>query len=160
MIKKIKKLIVCIIAAALTMTQTPQIAMARSSSSYDNGDGTFTNPNVYLDVPDIDMIRVGENYYMVSTTMHMSPGCPILKSTDLVNWETVNYVFDRLAASDAANLVNGKNMYGAGQWAASIKYHNNMYYVAFNSNTTGTAYIFSTDDIENGAWERVELGKS
>ena len=73
MIKKIKKLIVCIIAAALTMTQTPQIAMARSSSSSDNGDGTFTNPNVYLDVPDIDMIRVGENYYMVSTTMHMSP---------------------------------------------------------------------------------------
>lgn len=160
MIKKIKKVMICIIVAALTMTQTPQIAKARSSSSSDNGDGTFTNPNVYLDVPDIDMIRVGENYYMVSTTMHMSPGCPILKSTDLVNWETVNYVFDRLTDSDAANLVNGKSMYGAGQWAASIKYHNNMYYVAFNSNTTGTAYIFSTDDIENGSWERVELGKS
>ena len=105
MIKKIKKVMICIIVAALTMTQTPQIAKARSSSSSDNGDGTFTNPNVYLDVPDIDMIRVGENYYMVSTTMHMSPGCPILKSTDLVNWETVNYVFDRLTDSDAANLV-------------------------------------------------------
>ena len=70
--------------------------LAKSSSSSDLGDGTFYNPNVYSDVPDIDMIRVGENYYMVSTTMHMSPGCPILKSTDLVNWETVNYVLTAL----------------------------------------------------------------
>ena len=134
--------------------------MAKSSSSSDLGDGTFYNPNVYSDVPDIDMIRVGENYYMVSTTMHMSPGCPILKSTDLVNWETVNYVFDRLDDSDATNLKNGRSMYGQGQWATSIKYHNDMYYIAFNSNTTGTAYIYSTDDIENGSWDRVKLGSS
>ncbi len=105
------------IVAVLSMTQMPQTVKARSSSTSDIGDGTFFNPNIYSDVPDMDMIRVGENYYMVSTTMHMSPGCPILKSTDLVNWETVNYVFDRLDDSDAANLINGRNMYGAGQWA-------------------------------------------
>ncbi len=160
MISKFKRLLSYTIVVVMIMAHIPQFAKARFSSTSDNGDGTFTNPNVYLDVPDIDMIRVGENYYMVSTTMHMSPGCPILKSTDLVNWETVNYVYDRLADSDAANLLNGQNMYGAGQWAASIKYHNNKYYVAFNSNTTGTAYIFSTDDIENGPWDRVMLGKS
>lgn len=158
-VKLLKQAVATLMTAAMVITIAGATVEARSSSSSDNGDGTFTNPNVYLDVPDIDMIRVDENYYMVSTTMHMSPGCPILKSTDLVNWETCNYVYDRLADSDAANLTNGKDMYGAGQWAASIKYYNERYYVAFNSNTTGTAYIFSTDDIENGSWDRVALGK-
>ncbi|MBW8734638.1 MAG: family 43 glycosylhydrolase, partial [Asticcacaulis sp.] len=44
------------------------------------------NPVIWADVPDIAIIRVGKTYYMSSTTMHMSPGLPIMKSTDLVNW--------------------------------------------------------------------------
>lgn len=108
----------------------------------------FSNPVIYADVPDIDMIRVNDTYYMVSTTMHLSPGCPIMKSKDLVNWEIVNYVYDILGDTDAMNLRNGESMYGNGQWAASLQYHNNKYYVAFNSNTTGHAYIYTTDDIE------------
>jgi beta-xylosidase len=42
------------------------------------------------------MIRVGDTYYMSSTTMHMSPGVPIMKSEDLVNWEIVNYAYQIL----------------------------------------------------------------
>ncbi len=118
---------------------------------------TFNNPFIYSDVPDIDIIRVGSAYYMVSTTMHLSPGVPVMKSTDLVNWETVNYVYDRLDEGDEMNLRNGKSMYGKGQWASSIVYHNGTYYVGFNSNTTGTAYIFQTDDIEKGSWKRTKL---
>lgn len=118
---------------------------------------TFSNPFIYSDVPDIDIIRVDGAYYMVSTTMHLSPGVPVMKSTDLVNWETVNYVYDRLDEGDEMNLRNGKSMYGKGQWASSIVYHNGTYYVGFNSNTTGTAYIFKTDDIEHGSWTRTKL---
>ena len=49
-----------------------------------------TNPIIFADVPDMSMIRVGSTYYMSSTTMHMNPGVPIMKSTDLVNWQLVN----------------------------------------------------------------------
>ena len=61
-------------------------------ASSDNGDGTITNPVIFADVPDPDIIRVDDTFYMVSTTMHMSPGVPVMKSYDLLNWETVNYV--------------------------------------------------------------------
>ena len=57
---------------------------------------TFTNPVIYSDVPDVDVIRVGDDYYMVSTTAHMSPGAPIMHSKDLVNWKIISYVFDEL----------------------------------------------------------------
>ena len=46
-------------------------------------------PGIASDVPDLDIIRVGQNYYMVSTTMNLVPGVPIMKSTDLVHWEII-----------------------------------------------------------------------
>lgn len=149
---------VCALAltVAMAVTMLPTGAQAMTSSSA-NADGTFSNPMIYADVPDIDMIRVGNAYYMVSTTMHLSPGCPIMKSTDLVNWEIVNYVYDILGDADEMNLRNGKSMYGNGQWASSLKYQGGKYYVAFNSNTTGRAYLYTTDDIERGSWEKTEL---
>jgi beta-xylosidase len=81
------------------------------------------NPIIYADVPDMAMIRVGDTYYMSSTTMQMSPGVPIMKSKDLVNWEIVSYAYDRLEESDAMNLSNGKSRYGKGSWASSIRYY-------------------------------------
>ena len=47
------------------------------------------NPIIFADVPDLSMIRVDGTYYMSSTTMHMSPGVPIMKSKDLINWKLV-----------------------------------------------------------------------
>ncbi|MDE6794861.1 MAG: family 43 glycosylhydrolase, partial [Muribaculaceae bacterium] len=58
--------------------------------------GFFHNPVIWADVPDPDVIRVGDDFYMVSTTMHLMPGCPVMHSRDLVNWETIGYVFDKL----------------------------------------------------------------
>lgn len=127
----------------------------------DLGDGTFSNPVIFADVPDEDVIRVGNIYYMVSTTMHMSPGAPIMKSYDLVNWEIVNYVYDCLEEDDARALKNGKNDYAYGQWAASLRYdpYQKRYYVTFSSQTTAKSYFFVTDDIENGSWHRSETEK-
>ncbi|MER5456144.1 family 43 glycosylhydrolase [Micromonospora sp. NPDC002389] len=138
-----------------------------SYTSTDRGDGTYTVPLFRADVPDIGVERVpaAENaegrdiYYMISTTMHLSPGAPIMKSYDLVNWEIVNYVFDRASIGDSFSLRNGQNSYGQGQWASSLRYHDGMFYVAFNTNNLGGAYIYRTDDIENGAWQRTALGR-
>ncbi|WP_431882434.1 family 43 glycosylhydrolase [Micromonospora gifhornensis] len=138
-----------------------------SYTSTDRGDGTYTVPLLRSDVPDISVERVpaAENdegrdiYYMISTTMHLSPGAPIMKSYDLVNWEIVNYVFDRANIGDSFSLRNGQNSYGQGQWASSLRYHDGMFYVAFNTNNLGGAYIYRTDDIENGAWQRTALGR-
>ena len=116
-------------------------------------DNQAENPVIYADVPDMSMVRVGDTYYMSSTTMHMSPGVPIMKSTDLTNWKLVNYAYDVLDTVDALELENGKNSYGRGSWASSIRYHNKTFYVSTFASTTGKTYIFSTKDIENGPWE-------
>lgn len=118
------------------------------------------NPIIHADVPDASIIRVDQNYYMSSTTMHMSPGVPIMKSKDLVNWEIVNYAYDTLGNQDALELENGENAYGAGSWASSLRYHNGMYYVSTFAQTTGKTHIFKTKDIENGPWEEISFAPS
>ena len=112
------------------------------------------NPIIWADVPDMSMVRVGDTYYMSSTTMHLSPGVPIMKSKDLVNWQIINYAYDTLANFDAMNLVNGKSSYGKGSWASCIRYHKGMFYVSTFASITGKTYIFTTKDIEKGPWVR------
>ena len=113
------------------------------------------NPLIFADVPDMSMVRVGKNYYMSSTTMHMSPGVPIMQSTDLVNWKLVNYAYDTLADVDAMNLVNGQSTYGRGSWASCIRYHKGRFYVSSFASTTNKTYIYSTTNIEKGPWKRI-----
>lgn len=111
------------------------------------------NPIIYADVPDLSMIRVGNTYYMSSTTMHLSPGLPIMKSKDLVNWKILNYAYDTLDNVDELNLTNGKSTYGRGSWASSLRYHKSTYYVTTFAGTTGKTYIYSTKNIEKGNWK-------
>ncbi|MEH7177037.1 glycoside hydrolase family 43 protein [Neobacillus vireti] len=114
----------------------------------------LTNPIMWADVPDVDVIRVGTVYYMVSTSMHTLPGCPIMKSENLADWEIIGYVFDTLEENDAHNLMDGKNIYGQGSWAASLRYHNETFYVCFSSNDMDRFYMYQTKDIESGEWKR------
>lgn len=122
--------------------------------------GRAQNPIIYADVPDMAMIRVGDTYYMSSTTMHMSPGLPIMKSTDLVNWELASYGYEILDDVDALNLENGRSAYGAGSWASSLRYHNGTCYAATFSSTTGKTYVYMTRDIERGPWQAVSFRPS
>lgn len=110
------------------------------------------NPIIFADVPDMSIVRVGDTYYMSSTTMHMSPGVPIMKSNDLVNWHLISYAYDTLNV-DALNLSNGKSTYGRGSWASSFRYHQGMYYVTTFAQTTGKTYIFTTKDPEKDPWK-------
>lgn len=122
---------------------------------------TAVNPLIYADVPDMSMVRVDDTYYMSSTTMHMVPGVPIMKSKDLVNWELVSYAYDRLTDDvPSMNLDDGQNTYGRGSWASCIRYHKGMYYVSTFAQTTGKTYFFMTRDIEKGPWKRVEFAPS
>lgn len=118
------------------------------------------NPIIWADVPDIAIIRVGDTYYMSSTTMHMSPGLPIMKSKDLVNWELASYAYDTLADNDALNLQNGKNAYGAGSWASSLRYHDGTFYVSTFSSTSGKTHIYTTKDADNGPWKETSFAPS
>lgn len=111
------------------------------------------NPMLWADVPDPDVTRVGDTYYLVSTTMHLMPGAPIMTSKDLKNWETVGYIFDRLTDSPKYDLLNG-TVYGRGQWATSLKYHNGKFYALLAPNERGAmgdTYIFSAEKAE-GPW--------
>jgi len=118
------------------------------------------NPIIFADVPDMSMIRVNDTYYMSSTTMHMSPGVPIMKSTDLVNWKLVNYAYETLVSNDDMNLENGKSAYGRGSWASSIRYHNGTYYVSTFSATSGKTHLYITRDIEKGPWTAISFHPS
>lgn len=115
---------------------------------------TFRNPVIYADVPDMSVTRAGDYYYMISTTMHLMPGGPVMRSRDLVHWETVSYVFDKLTDNSKYDLLGG-TVYGLGQWASSIRYHNGRFYVFFSPNDAPfRGYVFTTED-PTGKWELV-----
>lgn len=115
------------------------------------------NPIIFADVPDMSMVRVGDTYYMSSTTMHMSPGVPIMKSKDLVNWRLVSYAYDTLVSNDEMNLTNGKSTYGRGSWASCIRYHGGMFYVSTFAATSGKTHIYTTKNIEKGPWKEISF---
>lgn len=115
------------------------------------------NPIIWADVPDPDIIRVKDCYYMVSTSMHMIPGCPIMKSRDLAHWEIINYVFDQIDDNEAHNLLDNNGIYGKGSWAATLKQHNGRYYVGFSSNDLNQFCLYMTRDIERGPWSRISV---
>ncbi len=111
------------------------------------------NPITRLDYPDPDVIRVGDTYYLVSTTMHFMPGCEILRSYDLCHWEHAAFVYDRLDSTPAQRLEGEENIYGKGMWAASIRYHKGVYYICFVANDTHKTYLYTASRVE-GPWEK------
>ena len=121
---------------------------------------TAKNPIIFADVPDMSMIRVGDTYYMSSTTMHMSPGLPVMSSKDLVNWKLVSYCYDTLVSNDEMNLNNGKFTYGRGSWASCIRYHKGTYYVTTFSATSGRTHVYTTKNIEKGSWKSTSFKPS
>ena len=116
----------------------------------DNGNGTYTNPVVRADIPDPDVIRVGDTYYMVSTTMVHFPGATILKSKDMVNWEYCANPLEKLLDDDRYNLRNGQNFYSRGMWACSMKYHDGKFYILINGNDSRAWLLTATDP--EGKW--------
>lgn len=131
------------------------IALTNNLLAQDIKQTSYTNPLIWADIPDLSITRNGEDYYLISTTMHLMPGAPIMKSKDLVHWEIVSYVFDTLNDNSKYNLLDG-TVYGRGQWASSIRYHKGKYYVLFSPNDEPyRSYLYSTTDPVNKKWELV-----
>ncbi|MCH5376644.1 MAG: glycoside hydrolase 43 family protein, partial [Planctomycetes bacterium] len=120
----------------------------------DNGNGTYSNPLFYEEFEDPDVIRVGDDYYLAGTTMHMNPGVQIMHSKDLVNWRLASYCIDRLDLGPAFRL-EGSNIYGRGIWAPCIRYHDGMFYVFSNVNGVGLQVFRSKSAY--GPWQRNQL---
>ncbi|MGB2819944.1 MAG: family 43 glycosylhydrolase [Phycisphaerae bacterium] len=120
----------------------------------DNGNGTYSNPLFYEEFEDPDVIRVGEDYYLAGTTMHMNPGLMVMHSRDMVNWQLASYCIDRLDLGPAFRLEGG-NIYGQGIWAPCIRYHDGTFYVLSNVNGVGTQVFRSKSP--NGPWARNQL---
>lgn len=115
----------------------------------------YRNPILNMDVPDMALCHANGYYYMVSTTMHLMPGGPIMRSKDMKTWETVSYVFDRIEDGERYDLLNGKTVYGQGQWASSIRYHKGKFYVWFTVNgAPGKGFVFCADKAE-GPWKLI-----
>ena len=129
----------------------------------DQGDGTYVNPLLNADFPDIDVIRVGDVYYMATTTMYHFPGATILKSKDLVNWEYCANPLQKVDDNDAYNLKNGWWHYSQGQWAASLNYHEGKFYLYFicygRQGIDDTQNILLTATDPEGEWQMTKMSE-
>jgi len=122
----------------------------------DNGDGTYKNPVINADYSDPDAIRVGDDYYMISSSFTHIPGLPILHSKDLVNWKLIGHALKKQPPYE----VYDKVQHGAGVWAPSIRYHNNEFYIYYPDPDYGI-YLVKAKNI-TGPWSEpllVEAGK-
>lgn len=124
----------------------------------DNGNGSFTNPIFYDEFSDPDLIRVGDHFYMVGTTMHAVPGLPVLRSRDLVNWTFLTYAMPGFGAGDEFRLAGGRESYGQGIWAPCIRYHAGTFYIFSNINGHGLQVFTARDPA--GPWQQRSLGRS
>ena len=142
------------ISAAAAADSAGTSSSAARHWTADNGNGTYSNPLFYEEFEDPDPIRVGDDYYLAGTTMHMNPAVQLMHSKDLVNWELAGYCADKLDLGPAYRLEGG-NIYGRGIWAPCIRYHDGMFYVF--SNVNGAALqVFRSKSI-NGPWEHNQL---
>ncbi len=141
-------LFLCIFACCAQLSHAQEI-----QQPVQDEEAFIHNPMLWADCPDPDVIRVDDTFYMVSTTMHLMPGAPVMKSKDLKNWETVGYIFDRLTDSPKYDLLEG-TVYGRGQWATSLKYNDGKFWALFAPNEggpMGQTYICTAPKAE-GPW--------
>ena len=122
----------------------------------DNGNGTYKNPVIHADYSDPDAIRVGDDFYLVSSSFENIPGLPILHSRDLVNWTIIGHALKRQPPYDHFSSPR----HGEGVWAPSIRYHNNEFYIYYPDPDFGI-YLVKSKNIK-GPWSEpvlVQAGK-
>lgn len=112
-------------AVLICVTCAGSLVLAQAPAS-----PTYRNPILFADYSDPDVIRFGDDYYLVASTFHFVPGIPILHSRDLVHWTISGHVVDRLTMSPAYDMEGGSK-YGKGIWAPAVRYHNGLFYVYF-----------------------------
>lgn len=117
----------------------------------DQGNGTYVNPVLPSDYSDLDCIRVGTDYYAISSTFQYSPGMVILHSKDMVNWAIIGHVVSDITQIGPDMNWDKMNRYGKGIWAGAIRYHDGKFRVYFGTPDEG--YFMSTAKNAAGPWE-------
>lgn len=112
----------------------------------DNGDGSYKNPVLHADYSDPDAVRVGNDYYMISSSFEDVPGLPILHSKDLVNWSLLGHALPRLVPEKHFSIPR----HGEGVWAPSIRYHKGEFYIYYPDPDFGIYLIKAKDP--KGPW--------
>lgn len=143
-----KKLLLSVFLSLVTLSTLLNAQVTEEDSVFmgsvwgpDNGDGTYTNPILYADYSDPDIVRDGDDFYMVASSFNCVPGLPVLHSNDLVNWTIINHVFEQKPPYD----VFATPGHGNGVWAPSIRLHNGTFYVFYGDPDQGV-YMGRTDD--------------
>ncbi|KGO85111.1 glycoside hydrolase [Flavobacterium rivuli WB 3.3-2 = DSM 21788] len=117
----------------------------------DQNDGTYKNPILYADYSDPDVIRVGDDFYMVASSFNETPGLPILHSIDMINWQLVNYAITDVLPLEHYNIPQRGN----GVWAPAIRYHKGEFYIYWGDPDFGIFMVKTKDP--RGKWERPVL---
>ncbi|GGB27281.1 beta-xylosidase [Sphingomonas metalli] len=138
---------------ATALLSTGALAQAWQS---DRGDGSYANPPLYADYPDPDIIRVGRDFYFITTTFANVPGLTIMTSRDLVNWRFVGHVIDRLEGRPEYELKDG-GAYRRGIFAPSLRYRDGVFYIAVTPVGEPTR-IYRSRDIR-GPWTMNRLSE-
>ncbi len=116
----------------------------------DLGNGKYRNPIIDADYSDPDVVRVGSDYYMTSSSFANLPGLQILHTNDLVNWEIVGTALEKYP--DSAFDVPS---HGNGVWAPSIRYHDGEFYICYGDPDRGIFMIKTRDP--RGHWDEPML---
>jgi beta-xylosidase len=116
-----------ILSITLSLTAFAQQPSVSKVWIADNGDGTYKNPILHADYSDPDAIRVGDDYYMTSSSFEDMPGLPILHSKDLVNWRLIGHALKRMPPFEHFSLPR----HGEGVWAPSLRYRNGEFYLYY-----------------------------
>lgn len=127
---------------------------AQTGSWGDQGDGTYRNPILNADYPDVDIEQLGDTYYMISSAQHMSPGMVLLESKDIVNWKTIGHVWPNLFWSPEYNR-DRMDGYKRGVWAGDLAYHDGTWY-CYQIDFQHGLYMSSAKDIR-GPWTEPHL---
>ncbi len=141
-------------AALLLLAACVPTSAQQTGSWGDQRDGTYRNPILNADYPDVDIERMGDRYYMITSTNHYAPGMLLLESRDLVNWRTIGHVFDKL---DWDPKYNNDRMegYRFGVWAGDLARHDGRWYCYFIDFTLGL-YVSTAKEI-TGPWTPAKL---
>ncbi len=138
--------------AALSLTAHAQIVSKVWLA--DNRDNTYRNPILHADYSDPDVIRVGDDFYLVASSFNAIPGLPILHSRDLVNWTIIGSALARQPPFEVYN----KPQHGNGVWAPAIRFHNGEFYIFYPDPDYGIYMIKSKEPA--GPWSEPLLIKA
>ena len=117
----------------------------------DLGDGRYRNPVLHADYSDPDAIRVGDTYYMTSSSFNAVPGLPLLTSTDMVNWELVGHALPKLVPAERYATAR----HGEGVWAPSLRHHDGKFWIFYPDPDVGIFVTTATDF--TGPWSEPRL---